>query len=359
MVFKCQYCILILLKMYFLISAKNISLIWIITASVLCNGMETFANNFGDIIYSELGDMGADCEPVDNCKRSRQNDELATYNCNCDNNCSEFDTCCLDSEYRGTGIPRAINSDIKCLPLYRSEIGVFMIDKCQNGEDLDIESLCRSNGEDTDDPFLTIPATSLATKITYKNYFCLLCNENIDRDQVVLWNLHLKSLSKAVDSSTLPRLRFDNFTRSWMVDDNGTSEATTLTIETEKSVIPFVKICKSGEKGLISNCSKEWTDDSIMQKCAAYMAVVGFYGDEGWKWYRNPHCALCNYEDVKRRFCRQPILHTRWTFIQDNFFVGLFVMKDDETSCGLKMIYDKSAKKCRCNSRESIMQNGK
>ncbi|GBO44710.1 hypothetical protein AVEN_262978-1 [Araneus ventricosus] len=324
----------------------------------MSNGMETFANNYGDISYSELKDMGADCHPLDNCKKSRNRDELVSYNCNCGSTCPEFDTCCLDSDYRVTGIPRALNSDIKCLPVYRSRIGVFMIGKCQNG-DSEIESLCESNGEEADDPFLMIPATSLATEITYKNYFCLVCNEDIDKDQVVLWNLQLQSTSKAVDSSTMPQLRFDNFTRSWMVDDNGTSAAATVTIEIEESITSFVKICKAGEKGLISNCSKEWTDDSIVQKCAAYMATVGFFGDDGWKWYRNPHCALCNYEDVKRRFCKQPILDTRhWSYL-DNFFVRLFVLKDEETSCGRKMIFDKFAKKCRCNSRDSVMQDGK
>ncbi|GFV54270.1 transposable element Tc1 transposase [Trichonephila clavipes] len=65
----------------------------------------------------------------------------------------------------------------------------------------------------------------------------------------------------------------------------------------------FVKPCTVD---LISNCSKHWQDVSVAEKCAAYMAKIMSKEDlDQFIWYRNPHCAVCNFKKIEYRKCQK------------------------------------------------------
>ncbi|GIY08384.1 uncharacterized protein CDAR_274641 [Caerostris darwini] len=337
--------IILMIKMFIILE----TLVYFIFFGVYCNL---------EVTYKEIEELEAACNPLDRCLKNRTTDQLDIYNCNCDNSCVEFDTCCLESKFRTSDSSNVPRSDMKCLRVYGSEgLEVYMIDTCKNNH-TDTKSLCESNGEDINDPFLMIPVTSPATGKTYKNYFCSVCNENIeDQDQVIFWNLQLRGKSPSLDSSSVPDLKYDPIAKSWVVLQNdNTTVNVSISLYIADGAYSRVKMCKAG---MISNCSVDWQDASIEKKCASYMAAVGYYTINGWRWYRNPHCAFCNFEDTKFRKCAPFRFRTKWTFIDKTMFVGLFVLKDESKSCGSKMVYDKFAKKCRCNARDSLMKDGK
>ncbi|GIY72216.1 uncharacterized protein CEXT_8431 [Caerostris extrusa] len=251
---------------------------------------------------------------------------------------------------------KVTRSDMKCLPVYGSGgLEVNMIDTCKNNR-TDSKSLCESNGEDNNDPFLMIPVTSPATGKTYKNYFCSVCNENIeDQNQVIFWNLQLRGKSPSLGSSSLPDLKYDPIAKSWVVlQDDNTTVTVSINLHITDEAITLVKRCKAG---MISNCSADWQDASIEKVC--------FLHGSGWilhnQWLevvQKSTLCFCNFEDTKSRHCELILFRITWSFIDKTIFVGLFVLKDESKSCGSKMVYDKFAKKCRCNARNSLMKNG-
>ncbi|PRD25818.1 UNVERIFIED_CONTAM: hypothetical protein NCL1_39823 [Trichonephila clavipes] len=304
------------------------------------------------VSYNDIVQMGAQCDPFDNCRQRRQRDQLSTYNCNCDESCVQFDTCCIDSPYRSV-VPVAPTTDMKCRRTYKyGGPVVYMIDTCKN-RNLPKEALCESGDpEQMKDPFLLVPVTSLKTGKTYKNHFCAVCNEDTNAQQLVPWNIELNGRSQTLKENNLPDLTYDENRHSWRIigEDDGWVY---IKIKIPDTLQHIVKTCILN---LISNCSSSWTDASVRNKCTAFMAKVAFRNEIEDDWYRNPYCAICNFEKIASRVC-QAYEGSGFAFVDQTPFVKLFVLKDRDTKCGPKMAYDTFAKKCRCNSRDSIMKD--
>ncbi|GFT84024.1 uncharacterized protein NPIL_297031 [Nephila pilipes] len=219
----------------------------------------------------------------------------------------------------------------------------YMIDRCKSPY-LTPEPLCESDAKKANDPFLLIPVTSLATGKTYKNYFCAICNEDTRSDQLKLWDLQLQGATPKLNSTDIPRIKPSTY--GWKTVDDDIYVFPTAKIP--NGVENYVKMC---QWDLVSNCSNEWQDASVAMKCASYMAKVSNRA----VWYRNPHCALCNFENMEDLRCRSDM---GGGFLADTIFVKLFVFEDRQRKCGSKMAYDKYSDKCRCNSREYFMRDG-
>lgn len=60
------------------------------------------------------------------------------------------------------------------------------------------------------------------------------------------------------------------------------------------------------EPDVMSDCSGEWLDDDIKNKCQSYMALksIDILG-ECITVYKNIHCALCNYENLTDVYCKK------------------------------------------------------
>ncbi|GFT55434.1 uncharacterized protein NPIL_533561 [Nephila pilipes] len=283
--------------------------------------------------------MNATCSPLDSCRESRTNDQLTKYNCICDSFCVEFDTCCLDSPYRSSYGPVAPTTDMECGAVNGYNPHVYKIDSCKSPY-LPPEPLCESDPRQENDPFLLIPVTSLATGKTYKNYFCAICNEDTPSDRLELWDLKMVGSNPKLKEINMPRIRYVNGWRT--VDGNIFVDPIA---KIPSGLESYVKTCESD---LVSNCSSKWQDASVAIKCASYMAKVTV----SFIWYRNPHCALCNFENIEYLGCKI------YFSLVDTIFVKLFVLKDRKRKCGPKMVYDKFSDKCRCNSREYLMRDG-
>ncbi|GFU41893.1 uncharacterized protein NPIL_675421 [Nephila pilipes] len=248
-------------------------------------------------LCKEIVQMGAQCDPFDNCRLPRDNDQDIKYNCNCERSCLLFDTCCIDSPYRSPHGSVAPTAEMKCRRTSGSgSPEVYMIDYCKN-RNLPRETLCESDPEEKNDPLLMLLVISLKTGKTYKNYFCAICNEDTGANQLHIWDVQLTGRSGTINGNILPDLTYDKTRFSWYV----VGEDMDVYIKVQ---IPDVlkRVVKKCVVNLISNCSSNWTDVSVRQKCAAYMAQVAF--NKGWEvyWYRNPHCAKCNFRNIKAVF---------------------------------------------------------
>ncbi|GFR26464.1 uncharacterized protein TNCT_363031 [Trichonephila clavata] len=315
-----------------------------------------FADSSADVSLNHLKEMGAHCEYLDTCDIFfRDSDELSSYTCDCKRICAEYNTCCVDSEFRNdTLIPTPKTKD-ECLSVYgRTDLSAYMIDKCKN-KDIPSESLCESSADENNDPFLLIPVTSSVTGKTYKNYFCAVCNENTNEDQLVFWNIMLTGKTQRIRNSLVPDMMYDTAVKSWVVlEEDGSS--TNVSIKIDPGYNLNVRKCKA----MITTCPKEWEDLSVKEKCEGkYMARIGFEGAEKMRWYKNPHCALCNFEDISKHKCEENFISIKEFVLDNKLFEGLFILADQRIKCGPKSVYDRFAKKCRCNSRESFWQNGK
>ncbi|GBN36787.1 hypothetical protein AVEN_102081-1 [Araneus ventricosus] len=333
----------------------------VLIVKVVCNPLTS--DHPVEVTYADLETLGISCSPSDTCQKNETNFGLYIHSCDCDSFCSLYDTCCVDSEFRIQKSSPKHKSNLKCLGVYNSSgFDIFMVDSCKNDEILD--NLCFSDPRESNDPFLMIPATSNATGITYKNYFCAVCNEEVDSEQLQFWDMQIWANDTLFQNFSEPQLKFDNTIELWTVNDgksNETSSAFPVTLNIRQNLQATVKYCSSD---LIQNCSSNWTDEAVALKCRDYMAIV--IGLQNVR-YRNPHCALCNFENLSNLQCDkfQSTAISLSAFAPassvgvDIPLINLFVLEDRQKRCGKNMVYDKFADKCRCNSRIYTKENGK
>ncbi|XP_055946230.1 uncharacterized protein LOC129976607 isoform X2 [Argiope bruennichi] len=326
-----------------------------LSVDVLCNPL--INDHLTEVTYDELEALGTSCYPLDTCKGNTTNLGLNIFNCDCDSSCSMYDTCCVDSDFRIHKNSPRHKSNLKCLSVYNNPgYEIYMVDTCKNDESFD--NLCLSNPEESDDPFLIIPVTSNVTGITYKNYFCAVCNEDVDSKQLEFWDMEVLGNSTFFKNLSEPQFKYDKTIKSWTVFDGKSTET--------PAAVPVIlniqhnshaKYCTSS---LLETCSSNWTDEAVAVKCRDYMAIVFTFPNVK---YRNPHCALCNFENlsdlrcVERSFAAVPASIPSGA--ADIPLINLFVLEDRQRRCGKNMVYDKFADKCRCNSRIYTKENGK
>ncbi|GFU01568.1 uncharacterized protein NPIL_281311 [Nephila pilipes] len=307
-----------------------------------------------DITVEELEALNFTCNWKNDCKnpRKEEDDNLYLHHCICDRHCVTYGACCLDSEFR----PRLNTApdpgvEINCINTYGANSrSVYMVDNCKISGT--IKDLCNNNGEDWNDPFLLIPVTSKVTNITYKNYYCAVCNEQPEAEQLIFWTIIVDDKSKSSGESEVPELKFSHDLESWMtlVPNNGNFTRVTIGIETLER--PEVKYCK---RDLITECDRKWTDAAVAEKCRAYMSMFSIYDFEKFilSRYKNPHCAICNFEvlSIRKNSCFVHPGH------HDHYEGGRrFVIDDKDKMCERGAVYDIFSKKCRCNSELNVFE---
>ncbi|GFQ65766.1 uncharacterized protein TNCT_106541 [Trichonephila clavata] len=298
-----------------------------------------------DITFEELRALNFTCNYQNNCTEARPigRDDLYSYKCMCDHHCVTYGACCLDSEFR-TQVNNGHNSGVKvnCIDTYGANSrSVYMVDNCKTPGT--IKYLCANNGEAWNDPFLLIPVTSKVSNITYKNYYCAVCNENSDTNQFIFWTIIVDDTSNSTFQSPVPELKFSRALRSWVTVDQNFNIVTKVTISIEAPERPEVKYCK---KDLITECDRKWTDAAVADKCEAYMSVFSIYDRDmgSLAVYKNPHCAICNFDVLRRISCLS--MHS---IVRHEVYEGgrRFVIEDREKKCGTNAVYDIFSKRCR------------
>ncbi|GFQ65764.1 uncharacterized protein TNCT_106531 [Trichonephila clavata] len=332
----------------FSIFLKAAILLWITgIKEVLCND----ANDNNGLAFRDLETLNFTCSIDNNCIETRRTgtDHLNQYNCICDRNCALYDSCCLDSEYRRKSKITKSKGYVKCLSTYGPTTrDVLMIDTCEKPGL--ISELCTANGEDWSDLFLLIPVTSKASNITYKNYYCAVCNENPDADQLEFWAVKIDGKFDLPEDPPVPTLTFHRGRESWILkEDRSMDKPRNVTVSIEPLERPEVKYCR---KNVVSGCASDWTDTYVKDKCNAYASIFSVIHKDGTNTrYKNPHCAVCNHEVIINFKCRE-LLYFKVHFFSRK--VRRFVIENKDRRCRGKGVYDIFSKKCRCNSSKFL-----
>ncbi|XP_018022970.1 uncharacterized protein LOC108678982 [Hyalella azteca] len=331
--------------------------------------------------YSDLQALNASCLPKDSCaldKNSRLTFPLnwKERNCMCDSLCAYYGDCCLDAPSYNREEQRTGVKSQTCVIL-RNYGGVYMKRSCAadwNFDDKVVENLCKSavpdTGYDRPDPLVSMPVTSLDTRLTYANYYCALCNH--ESENLTPWKPRIEcptlinaDLKEKMDfAEVYQSLTYSN--DSWVLpaNESGTEKFHTCFIDPfiPDAIVDDVRLCKE----TVSTCPSDYKNDEVKELCDSYTAILY----HGMDIYRNYHCALCNNESSDSLSCysRQYI---RFNF-RDEFnpaaFSILFDFEDGNGNsrvgfkCDETQVWDPFFKKCRqvkCARKGSSYRNGR
>lgn len=273
----------------------TILLLW-----TLCNELVTGLT----ITYEEVQKLGLSCYPKDSCKEPRSKDSPGvsdSYSCSCDRLCSEFGTCCVDSPFRSVK-PSRIRPSCRNVNLNHNRSSYFMVDRCANdgNHESTFEKLCDEEWSGEDDLMKLVPVTSLLTSMTYKNYFCFRCHETTTND-FSYWSIRLTTRSSPNMQPGLNHIRYNNDKKSWTINYSNLSIPVNLMFRIPPDIWSLPVECLPG---IISDCSPNWHDSSIRDKCQDYTGIVIVRKKRKILKYKNTHCALCNFESVKKMACK-------------------------------------------------------
>ncbi len=158
-----------------------------------------------------------------------------------------------------------------------------------NFSDPNVREKCESwhqSLKSTDLKFVT-PVTNIATKITYANEYCALCN---DDENFVTWNTSYDcytSDSETTESDVNLDAKTNSFYKNF--GSNGTRAFCYQKIMPPPEVEPLLRrICK---RNVVGTCPNTTVDKVTVDLCKSFTSIV--YDDRYYA-YKNKHCAACN-----------------------------------------------------------------
>ncbi|KAK4307796.1 hypothetical protein Pmani_020465 [Petrolisthes manimaculis] len=259
--------------------------------------------------------------------------------CWCDPDCVTYGDCCRDKSQADWGDGREEDSGLyTCNKMSTmGMVGLLMVGSCRpQYHELPINNLCTQQVSSEEYSYvLDLPVTSRVSNITYVNYHCAVCNDdafhlhvfnvtiNCRTRQILKEYTMLEFMSKALYQ---PRQR--QFIR--YIYRDATDEQLFIPRETHRCTLEvaefedaeeFVRnfggrLCRYpkstcdprfiGRREIcyqqISQCDPAWPDLLDIEKCRRYSQVVVNRDHRGYKtFYKNPHCARCNFVNVSSR----------------------------------------------------------
>lgn len=326
----------------------------------------------GPKAYDELYDLGATCYPRDSCRYSQYDatQREGGKTCECDTfACHRRGTCCIDSPYVDPhpstrkeicsgeniiGVHHNFHFTYLTGSTARKSYSFFQIAKCDSRwrGSVRVRQLCEvERGIHGSDIMTAIPVTNFVSGISYRNYFCALCNNDIQNS--VLWDVSIsegdggeydishrfvvQSTNDIYDAFdgiayctgsanpcsnrsaySIVLNRYGGYYTYWggYMENNEAIKTLTVNLSIPEEIKHHVKGC---QPELISCCSPGWTDVRIKVLCESYYGIIkgppridenGTYHDQ---YFRNAHCALCNnvmnFEDFScEPFVTTPVL---------------------------------------------------
>lgn len=287
------------------------------------------------------------CQKSSSCSSNAITEFSFQRNCQCDELCSKFGDCCKDSKYY---IPSEL---VTCIEvgnwntLGRSLVNAYyMIKKCPpSWVDQETLNKCENYLETIkEEPILGHPITSRTTNMTYVNYHCAKCNNDLRISTMIRWKLGVMC---AEEVKTIPDIDF--VLETAVIDEKGYIKPKfNVTFQSCKLFVrrpaEYLRRC---HKNLKEHCLDSWKNETVRLLCESYTSIV-FYSKS--KPYRNPHCAICNKRQEKSLYCEKE------DRVPESDFPMLFDggVSDSGTGVGRTRIcpnkdeaYDPLAKKCR------------
>lgn len=319
-------------------------------------------------IQRDLKRLNATCRPFDSCVENRNTDSLDDFACHCGEICVQYGTCCLDS-------PHNIAKPPKIRPTCRSMDEVkyfFMIDHCPPAYNKDSvwKDMCEEEWKGENDVMRLVPVTSLITNYNYKNYFCFRCHETLTED-FFYWNVTLGSsdyeFDRVIQESEHVSMTYDKHFETWVapLGKFGATIPVNLTVEIPEKPRPLPVACVPD---IISRCHDQWSETDAKRKCEAYMGAMSVERNGHVFKYKNVHCAICNFENVKNMSCLDRKLHFRIFKVRFSFthLLDINPSSGDRVGkiqmCNDNFLWDPYRKRCRklmCALPGFVVRNGK
>lgn len=348
----------------------------------------TFLNTIHGFDINDLGNISASCHSRGRCQTRRGSRldlsmDWVSVNCFCDEACIDYGDCCLEAKTYDVDKMKTADSKFECVHI-ETYGSFYMRGKCANNwSSKDIAELCHkaspSNSAYSTDPFLDMPATSLNTSITYKNYYCGLCN-NENMEDLEIWQAQIScSVIDNIEKEYLSKnLQYVNGTWGIFVNDSESVEDSFKICD----IIPFVKETVVHKirrcKDYSSTCSPNWKDKHVEDLCHSYTTVVyGFppeyidhnetstevspYQSYDSYAYRNYHCAICNFMKDKDLTCHERQFRIAPSARPVSFTV-LFDFGVKDHGCPKGEIWNPFSNTCRlvvCLDKNSEFRNGR
>ena len=336
--------------------------------------------------YSVIEQTGFFCEGRDSCNAFKPNEDdvrgffsadndWKRQNCFCDDLCAMYGDCCIDAPSYNRQEQAKNHLNFGCVELKQYD-DIYMRQKCPDDwTNPEIRDKCQDVSQK--DPFGAMPVTSNKTGVTYRNYFCAVCNR--DSSTFQFWKPRLECVSlagyanrfKNTSADVLAKhLRFNEAAGSWglYIERGGINVFHECTID---PVVPEgIKIRPCTGKNMITSCPEGYAGNATTKElCESYTALVF----EPTTSYRNVHCAICNNATLSRIICLNLGPFGRNYFkphFNNRAFSLLFDIGgnlDDKvgfvgTSCEEGQLYDPFFRKCRnvvCGSEDLLFKDGK
>ncbi|PSN54744.1 hypothetical protein C0J52_04858 [Blattella germanica] len=273
--------------------------------------------------------------------------------CRCDEECAHYGDCCVTSPHFVPAQQIIGASPFICHQV--DNYGVYVIGSCPEAfANYNTRSLCE-NPNLQNDPLLAAPVTSTRTKLTYRNWYCAACHDDLAAESTQIWlakfdcSCHdflppyfTESVSK---SDNVDRLRYNPDTKIWYLkalplsgnNENGDSDCSCkLNYQAPTNISFQLRGCYR----TINNCTGTWTDMEVKRECEAYTDVVCA---ENYM-YRNPHCTICNNKE--RDACFTSILRAPPAAQSFSILLDWKRLKRS-LQCSEGEVYDPLARICR------------
>ncbi|XP_068223141.1 adhesion G protein-coupled receptor E2-like [Palaemon carinicauda] len=293
--------------------------------------------------YEELQALN-DCHPFDFCQEFKD-----ALNCRCDELCSFYGDCCLNSQYFNHSILGNNKPKYSCVAVNDID-SVYVETTCKDDwNDEEIEYFCSrgSVGNDYRDPVAKLPATSLGSNITYANYYCAICNR--DSESLILWDAgwECDHRVKRESSGNHSPVFKDGV---WGINVRSGDEEKFIHCRLYPDVPGSLKSIVRHCIPAIEDCPSDWANSDIEHLCHSYTSVL--YGSVNN--YRNTHCAICNSVTLNNTRCIDSI-SLRSNDLPKPSFAALFDFADvtgsnyvgSVSKCQRTEIWDPFFEKCR------------
>ncbi|XP_078700891.1 uncharacterized protein LOC144927377 [Branchiostoma floridae x Branchiostoma belcheri] len=212
--------------------------------------------------------------------------------CQCDQDCSFFGDCCKDiGEVCNFNTTARTPSDRhhenwKCLPGYDKGRSYWLVADCPDDWMDDAtrdQCLKQTDPYNPADLVYRMPVQDSSTSISYRNIFCALCN-NVSTEEFITWNFkpvctgYTGSRANTVGSAQILYDYYKLRNPGWDEDCTGT-----LKLEFSPFDLPSSRQC------ILPVVDRPNVNCNVTA-CRSYEEQVTF---DGFKIYKNVHCALC------------------------------------------------------------------
>lgn len=228
--------------------------------------------------------------------------------CFCDDDCHSYRDCCPDI--------------VSAVGLQKDPVSPLLLDCAgwQNGLDAHtfymvrscpfqdrFSKLCtlESIPEEKYDYKFDVPVLNSKSGVWFQNIFCAICHNQ--EDNLASLSLKFKCSENLTAHEAITHGHYEPHTLTWKMTKDINSPKCELDVvlgnggdDYDDYIMKHSRRCIPHEH----KCAANWTDTAVKKLCLSYSYIVYTrkFGNTR-KYYKNPHCALCNYVEPREMNC--------------------------------------------------------